>query len=78
MLKTTSGFSHPAGNPAVLEYGPNGFRVVRAGAFVLCAVSGETIPLEALRYWDVERQEPYASCTLATQRLTGQRLTGQA
>lgn len=72
MLKTTSGFSHPAGNPAILEYGPNGFRVVRSGAYVVCAVSAEAIPLEALRYWDVERQEPYASCEIATRRLLGQ------
>lgn len=71
MLKTTSGFSHPAGNPAVLEYGPNGFRVLRAGSFVACAVSGEAISLDALRYWSVERQEAYASCALATRRLLG-------
>jgi hypothetical protein len=42
-----------------------------AGSHVLCAVTGEQIPLEALRYWSVERQEPYASCEIATRRLTG-------
>jgi hypothetical protein len=57
--------------PATLHYGPNGFRVVTAGNYVLCAVSGEQIPLEALRYWSVERQEPYASCEIATRRLLG-------
>jgi hypothetical protein len=57
--------------PATLHYGPNGFRVMTAGSHVLCAVSGEQIPLEALRYWSVERQEPYATCEIATRRLMG-------
>lgn len=63
--------------PASLHYGPNGFRVVTAGSFVLCAVTGERIVLEALRYWCVERQEAYASAAAATGRLTGQ-TTGQS
>ncbi len=54
---------------ARLQYGPNGFRVLRAGQHVFCAVSGEAIPLEELRYWSVELQEPYASCEIATQRM---------
>jgi len=58
--------------PAVLHYGPNGFRVVTPGNHVVCAVSGEPIMLEALRYWSVDRQEPYASCEIATRRLRGQ------
>ncbi|MGX7927621.1 DUF2093 domain-containing protein [Tsuneonella sp. HG094] len=57
---------------AQLIYGPNGFRVMRPGNHVVCAVSGEAIPLEALRYWSVDRQEPYASADLATRRLLGQ------
>jgi hypothetical protein len=57
--------------PATLHYGPNGFRVMTAGSHVVCAVTGEQIPLEALRYWSVERQEPYASCEIATRRLMG-------
>ena len=57
--------------PATLEYQPNGFRVVSAGGFVLCAVTGERILLEALRYWSVPRQEPYASPDVATRQLTG-------
>lgn len=53
---------------ATLVYGPNGFRVVRPGYFVNCAVTGEQIPLEALRYWSVDRQEPYASAEASTKR----------
>lgn len=57
-------------NGAVLRYEPNGFRVIKAGQHVFCAVSGEAIPLEELRYWSVEHQEAYASCAIATKRLT--------
>ena len=56
-------------NAATLIYGPNGFRVIRPGRFVACAVTGEPIPLEELRYWSVERQEAYAGPEVATRRL---------
>ena len=56
---------------AQLIYGPNGFRVMRPGNHVVCAASGEPIPLEMLRYWSVERQEAYATAELATRRLLG-------
>jgi hypothetical protein len=46
---------------AVVEYRPVEFRVVRPGAYVRCAVTAEKIPLDELRYWNVERQEAYAS-----------------
>ena len=62
--------SRPGGSSeAKLQYGPNGFRVLRAGSHVICAVSGDIIPLEELRYWNVERQEPYASARLATEAM---------
>ena len=51
--------------PGTLEYGAKGFSV-------LCAVTGQPIVLEALRYWSVERQEAYASCEVATRALSGQ------
>lgn len=58
--------------PATLHYDHNGFRVLSPGYHVICAVSGEAIPLDVLRYWSVTRQEPYASPELATRRLLGQ------
>ena len=58
--------------PAMLFYQPNGFRVLSPGSHVLCAVSGAEVPLEALRYWSVDRQEAYASADLATRRLLNQ------
>jgi hypothetical protein len=62
---------HSNDHAATLLYGPNGFRVIKPGKFVACAVTGEAIPLEALRYWSVERQEAYATPEIATRRLLG-------
>lgn len=59
-------------NAATLLYGPNGFRVIKPGRFVVCAVSGKSIALEELRYWSVDRQEAYASPEIATRRALGQ------
>jgi hypothetical protein len=56
---------------ATLIYGPNGFRVVKPCRFVVCAVTGEPIALDALRYWSVERQEAYVGPEIATRRLLG-------
>jgi hypothetical protein len=56
---------------ATLIYGPNGFRVVKPGRFVTCAVTGQPIALQELRYWSVDRQEAYVSPEVATQRLLG-------
>ncbi|WP_095012364.1 DUF2093 domain-containing protein [Tsuneonella mangrovi] len=59
-----------SGDPAAqLIYGPNGFRVMRPGKYVLCAVSGVPVPLEELRYWSVTRQEAYATAEVATRRM---------
>lgn len=57
---------------AKLRYEPSSFRVLRAGNHVLCAVTGEVIPLEDLRYWSAEHQEAYASAQIATRRLLGE------
>ena len=53
---------------ARLHYMANSFRMLTTGDHVVCAVTGQTIPLEELRYWSVELQEPYASAEIATRR----------
>jgi hypothetical protein len=58
-----------AGRLARLRYGPNGYKVLASGDHVLCAVTGEKISVEDLRYWSVTRQEAYASPEIATQAL---------
>jgi hypothetical protein len=57
-----------ADGQAQLEYLDGEYRVVRAGSFVTCAVTGVAIPLEALRYWSVDLQEAYVSPDVATRR----------
>lgn len=47
--------------PARLHYMACSFRVLSPGDHVLCAVSGNRVALEDLRYWSIARQEPYAS-----------------
>lgn len=55
-----------AGRAAKLNYLANGFRVLVAGDHVVCAVSGQRIALDDLRYWSVARQEAYVSAVEAT------------
>jgi hypothetical protein len=57
------------GGEASVEYLDSNLRVVRPGAFVRCAVTGEAIPLDQVRYWSVERQEAYASPEAVLERL---------
>ena len=44
---------------AVVEYGDGSFNVIKHGTYVICSVSKKRIPLSDLKYWSVERQEPY-------------------
>jgi hypothetical protein len=50
-----------AADLAVLHYGDGEFVVLKPGRYVLSAVSGVKIPLEALRYWNPAMQEAYAT-----------------
>lgn len=54
---------------AVVEYLDSNIRVVKPGAYVRCAVTGQAITLDQLRYWSVERQEAYASPEAVLRRL---------
>jgi hypothetical protein len=53
---------------AKLHYLDGEYEVVSPGSYVLCAVTGTQIPLDALRYWSVDLQEAYASPDVATAR----------
>jgi hypothetical protein len=64
MLKTQNDVA------AKLHYMASGFRMLSRGDFVICAVSGERIDLENLRYWSAARQEAYASAEYATSALS--------
>ena len=46
---------------AKIKYLPNNFQVIEPGDHVICAVSGKSISLENLNYWNVDEQEAYFS-----------------
>lgn len=54
---------------AQLRYLDGDYRIVRPGSYVRCAVTGDAIPLDELKYWSVERQEAYASPDAVMARL---------
>ena len=53
---------------AKLRYLDGEFQVLTPGSFVRCAVTGQPIPIENLRYWSVELQEPYANAEVSLRR----------
>lgn len=53
---------------AKLRYLDADFEVVKQGRFVVCAVSRRKIPLEDLRYWNVDTQEAYFDAETALKR----------
>ena len=55
-------------NKAKLKFNPSNFEIIEDGDHVICAVSGKTIPLNRLTYWNVELQEAYFSPKEAQQR----------
>lgn len=44
---------------AKLIYGDGNFQVLERGDFVICAVTKKRIQLNELKYWSVDKQEPY-------------------
>ena len=64
-----------SGKIARVQYLAGTFRLLSDGDHVICAVTGERIPLHELRYWSVERQEPYidAEASLKAEQATARR-----
>ena len=62
-----------SGKPARVRYLAGTFRLLSDGDHVVCAVTGAPIPLHELKYWSVERQEPYADAdaSLEAERRAG-------
>ena len=61
-------FDRNLDGPATLHYGDGEYVVLQPGRYVICAVSGVRVPLEALRYWSSEQQEAYAGASEAFTR----------
>ena len=53
---------------AKLRYLDGEVQVLTPGDFVRCAVTGRAIPIEDLRYWSVELQEPYVDAAASLKR----------
>ena len=60
-------FERGGSGEARVRYADHDFQVLSPGNHVICAVTGELIALDDLKYWSVARQEPYvdASASLA-------------
>ncbi len=58
-------FDSSGGGEAVLEYDDAEYHIVKPGGYVVCAVTGRHIPLKALRYWNVDKQEAYVDAAAA-------------
>ena len=54
---------------ALLRYLDADLEVLSPGDYVTCAVTGRKIPLQALRYWSVDLQEPYWDAEAAASRM---------
>jgi len=53
---------------AKLHYEGGDYQVVIPGSYVICAVTGERIALDDLRYWNFKRQEAYINCQVSYER----------
>ena len=61
-------FEGPGGKEARIRYLDGDFQVMTPGSFVRCAVTGEAIPLDELKYWSVARQEAYLTAAISLKR----------
>jgi hypothetical protein len=56
------------GREAKLRFLDGDYQVVVPGDFVRCSVTGQPIPMDLVRYWNVERQEVYADAEISMKR----------
>ena len=64
-------------NEAQVRYLDADYVVLRPGGFVRCAITGKSIPLDELSYWNVDRQEAYADAAAAYEAYKRYGLTGK-
>ncbi len=53
---------------AKVVYQDGDYQVLKHGTFVKCAVTGDPIDLDDLRYWSVDRQEAYKTADISLKR----------
>lgn len=54
---------------AKLLYTDSAVQVLVPGRYVRCAVTGQKIALEDLKYWSARHQEPYADAAASAQAM---------
>ncbi|WEX78166.1 DUF2093 domain-containing protein [Sinorhizobium numidicum] len=66
-------FEGSSSREAKIRYLDGDFQIVLAGSHVVCAMTGNAIPVDELRYWSVARQEPYvdAAASLEAEKRAG-------
>ncbi|WP_349359631.1 DUF2093 domain-containing protein [Stappia sp.] len=57
-----------APNEARVRYLDADYQILSPGTFVRCAVTGQAIPVDELKYWSVARQEAYVDAAAAMAR----------
>ena len=62
-----------AATEAMLQYLDGDYKVLSPGSYVRCAVTGEPILVEDLRYWNVDLQEAYSGPAAKLARLGDER-----
>lgn len=61
-------FERGGSGEARVRYADHDFQVLSPGSYVICAVTGEMIGLDDLKYWSVSRQEPYVDAKASLAR----------
>ncbi len=61
-------FEGSGSGEARIKYLDADFQVISPGSYVRCAVTGDSIPLDELKYWSVARQEAYCDLEASMKR----------
>ena len=61
-------FEGPGSGDAKIRYLDADFQVISPRSCVRCAVTGQPIPIDELKYWSVERQEAYVDVDASLKR----------
>ncbi|HBF30909.1 DUF2093 domain-containing protein [Rhizobium sp.] len=66
-------FESSGNRQATVKYLEADFQIMVPGSYVVCAMTGRPITIDELKYWSVDRQEPYvdASASLEAEKRAG-------
>jgi hypothetical protein len=66
-------FEGSGSREAKIRYMDGDFQILAPGGYVVCAVTEKEISIDELKYWSVDRQEPYidAAASLEAEKRAG-------